>query len=306
MIDTVNRLRVDRSIDSFDVSDRWLRIFHVAARERSFTAAGRVLGVGQPSVSHAIRQLERSLGATLFDRSASPIELTPRGTDLWRELAPALHRIDRAVARLRDGDRSVAVSVSTSFATWWLLPRLPAFKLAHPDIELRCITSDDDERVGRDEADVWIPHGPGPWPAFDQVDLAPERIVAVAAPSIAEDLSDPSSPVAVAEAPLIHLEEGYTPRFDWRRWCTAKNVELPVGSAIVSNDYAIVVQAALDGQGVALGWNHIVAPLVENGRLVPVGGAAIETDAPFVILTRRGHDSEAIDRLTSWLTAAAG
>ena len=138
------------------------------------------------------------------------------------------------------------------------------------------------------------------------IDERPERIVAVAAPSIAEDLSDPSSPVSVAEAPLIHLEEGYTPRFDWRRWCTAKNVELPVGSAIVSNDYAIVVQAALDGQGVALGWNHIVAPLVENGRLVPVGGAAIETDAPFVILTRRGHDSEAIDRLTSWLTAAAG
>lgn len=301
----VNDQFPDRPIEAIDVPDRWLRIFHLAARERSFTRAARSLGVGQPSVSHAIRQLEKRIEAPLFDRTATPIELTPIGAGLYDDLGPAFDMVDRAVRRVRHRNRALTISVSTSFATWWLLPRLTSFKAEHPDIDLRCITSDNDDRVGHDEADLWIPHGPGPWPGFEQQRLTAERVHAVASPVLAGRMTDPSAPDSVHEAPIIHLEETYRPRFDWRAWCQRKGVEVPVESSMTSNDYAIVVQAALDGQGVALGWHHIVSPLLEAGRLVAIGGNPIETDEPFVTLRRPGHRSEALDRLEGWLIATA-
>ncbi len=305
MVIPVNPDLFDQTIDQIDVSDRWLRCFHLVVRNGTFTAAARHLGVGQSSVSHAIKQLETALGVSLFDRSERGVRLTSVGSELERRVGPAFDEIDRAVqtAGRQRREGVVALSVSTSFAAWWLLPRLGAFKSEHGDIELRCITSDGDDRVGEDDADLWIPHGPSRWPGLVANRLTDERIVAVAAPVVVDTLDDPDDPSSLCGAELLHLEERYGARFDWRRWFEHHDLVAPELRGARSNDYSVIVQAALDGQGVALGWEHITGPLVDAGRLVVVGGPPIVTDEPFVILRRRGDERPAVCELANWLVA---
>ncbi len=293
------------SIESFDgVADRWLRVALAVEGAGSFTAAAEYVGVGQSSVSHAMKQLERALGFAVFDRTDRGVEPTAAGTVLLGQIRPHFDGVDLAI---RDSRRSaldaqlVTVSVSTSFAAWWLLPRLAEFKTEHPDLELRCVTSDNDDRVGHDDADVWIPHGRARWDHLVSRHLTDERIIAVAAPRIAARLEQPENPVSLLDADLIHLEERYFSRFDWYRWFVAKNIAPPPLRGPRLNDYSVVVQAALDGQGFILGWDHIVAPLVAAGRLVEVGGAPIVTDQDFVVLQRPGQQPEAVTALCDWL-----
>jgi LysR family glycine cleavage system transcriptional activator len=283
-------------------------LFDVVASAGSFTAAARRLRLGQPAVSHTIAQLERVLGTTLFDRTRTGIRLTAAGVELRDHVRPALAALDagvRAVRRTALGAGVVALSVSTSFATWRLLPRLADFKQRHADIDLRCITNDTDTGVGIDDADLWIPLGPDPWPGLARHVLTQERIAAVAAPAIAAELADVDDPAALLGADLLHLEERYRPRFDWAQWFRSHGLLPPPTHGARSNDYAVVLQAALDGQGVALGWEHLVEPFIADGRLVVVGGPPLRTTQPFVLLHRRGPVSSAVAALRDWLLAQA-
>lgn len=308
MYQPVNSPSSDPPIDHIDVSERWLRVFDVVAATGSFTGAARELRLGQPAISHTIKQLERVLGATLFDRTPTGIRLTGTGHELRAHVRPALAALDagvRAVRRTARGAGVVALSVSTSFATWWLLPRLAEFKQRHPDVDLRCITNDTDAGVGLDDADLWIPLGPDPWPGLARHVLTDERIVAVAAPQVAERLDRHDEPAALLDAELIHLEERYRPRFDWAQWFRAHGLAPPALHGPRSNDYAVVLQAAVDGQGVALGWQHLISPLVADGRLIVIGGAPTTTAKPFVLLHRRGPLSPSVVALRSWLLEQA-
>jgi len=285
------------------VSDRGLRVFAAAASLGSLTAAARQLGMGQPAVSHAITRLESSIGTALLHRSRTGVLTTSAGHALLIELKPALARIDEAVALARSGQNDkdvVSISVSTSLASWWLLPRLPEFKRAHPDVSLRLVTADSDAAVDMSSIDLWIPLGRIDRPDLDSAVLCREELIPVAAPSLARQLSDGAS--GSTKAPLLHLEERYEPRFNWHQWFAAQDVDVPdhlPGDR--SNDYSLVLQAALDGQGVALGWAHIIASLIADGQLVPLA-EPMGTDAPFVILSsRRRQLSPGASALRDWL-----
>lgn len=301
------------------ISDRWLRTALAVARAGNFTVAARDLGVGQPAVSHAVARLEQGLGVRLFERNSRHQALTVEGERLIRRLEPAFARIDRAVeAAQSSGSRVVNLSVSTSLANFWLLPRLPDFKRRHPSVELRVITTDSDDQVGRDDADLWIPLGLGPYPGLQSTVFRPERLVPVASPELARRLpqlaaeTPPSGfqsrapgtlpPEILVGAPLLHLEERYRSRYDWWRWFAHHGVEVS-GSlpGYRSNDYSLVLQAALEGQGVALGWHHIVTRLLEDRRLVALG-EPVETGQPFPILHRAGVELRPdAEDLLSWL-----
>ncbi|MBC8364137.1 MAG: LysR family transcriptional regulator [Actinobacteria bacterium] len=289
------------------VAETWLRAFVAAARLGSFTAAAADLGIGQPAVSHAVARLERSLDTPLFVRSRSGVVLTEAGVDLADEVAPAIARIDRGVHAARSrasGQRRVTLSVSTSLAAYWLMTRLAEFKVAHPELELRCITNDTDAAVGRDDADLWVPLGAGPWPGLATWHLCDEEVFPVAAPDVAAALEPVVGPAVLAAAPLLHLEEGYRPRFDWRRWFAETGVPVPERlTGQRSNDYSLILHAALEGQGVALGWRHIVGPLLEAGRLVPVGTRRIATDEPFVVAAAVEELHTGAAALRDWLIA---
>ncbi len=285
-----------------DASDRWLRSFVAAADSGSFTAAAARLGIGQPAVSHAIKRLESVVGTRLFDRTPAGITLTAVGEDLWVRARSGFDVVDAAVRDARAHVRSnrlVTVSVSTALATYWLMPRLASFKEGHPDVELRVITQDTDEGVGRDEADLWIPLGPGPWIGLSCWAFAAERLVPVASRTYLERVQ----PAVLTEADLLHTEERYSTRFDWLKWFDHHNLDpsMAVGGQR-SNDYSIVVHAALQGQGVALGWWHIVEPLLADGRLVRFGNDEVSTDQPFCVVSRASAPRRTgVDALRRWL-----
>ena len=286
-----------------DVTDRALRVFATAARAGTFTRASTILGIGQPAVSHAVQRLETALGTRLMHRSRTGVELTSAGQLLLDQLEPAFDQIDLAIAPFTTAEpAAVTISVSTSFASWWLLPRLPEFKRAHPAISLRLMTADSDFTTNPNDIDLWIPLGRIDRPDLEIVELCREALIPVAAPDVATRYS--GDPTSLLTAPLLHLEERYESRFDWPRWFAANNIDVPDRLAgDRSNDYSLVVQAALDGQGVALGWEHIVADLIDDGRLLAIG-QPIVTQTPFVVLSsKRKPLSPNAAALRSWLVA---
>lgn len=273
----------------------------------SFTGAALALGLGQSAVSHAVARLERSLGVELFERRRDGVVPTAAGQALVDRVTPALAEIDAAVdaAMQSPADGTVTLSVSTSLAAYWLTPRLPEFKLAHPDIELRVLTTDTDREVGRDDADLWIPLGPVDDPSLDSVPFCAERLIPVAAPELAASL-EASDPVSLRAAPLLHLEERYRSRFDWQRWFEHHGIGVEGGlPGDRSNDYSLVLLGALAGTGVALGWEHIVRELLDEGRLVAVG-PSVETGVAFPLLARRHRPlAPAAQTLRAWLLTHA-
>lgn len=299
--------QIDGTAVAGAVSDRWLRIFLVAAETGSFTAAGERLGIGQPAVSHAVKRLETALGTRVFERTTAGIRLTELGEDLRQRVATGFDLVDAAVldaqGRAR-ADQVVTLSVSTALATHWLMPRLASFKELHPVVELRVMTQDTDDGVGRDGADLWIPLGGGPWPAMRVWRFADERLAPVASPSYVERVGADAS---LADVDLLHTEERYQARFDWERWFALQGLDVTHASrGQRSNDYSIVVHAALEGQGVALGWLHIVAPLIDDGRLAQLGDDTVTTESPFCIVARRDATRRpGVDALRHWLLSEA-
>ncbi len=286
-------------------TDRGLRSLVAAAEAGSFTSAAANLGISQPALSHAVRRLEDRLGVPLLDRSRMGVTPTPAGADLLASVMPAFRAIDEAVAKATgaDDDRTVNLSVSTSLASWWLLPRLPDFKRRHPDIPLRLVTTDSDTGHFPDDIELWIPLGLVDSPDLTRVFLCDEALVPVATPRVAAVCAAAGTgPEALLDAPLLHLEERYRPRFDWHRWFETHGVEAPDSlPGDRSNDYSLVLQAALEGQGVALGWRHIVADLIGTHRLVPLAEPVV-TDEPFEILHRSDRELSTGGRaLKDWL-----
>lgn len=278
-----------------------------AARAGSLTAGASELGVGQPALSHAIRRLEDRLGVALLDRSRLGVTPTPAGVDLVATVGPAFRTIDHAIDQVLRGsdDRTVSLSVSTSLASWWLLPRLPRFKQRHPDIPLRLVTTDSDTVEFPDDIELWIPLGIVDRPDIQRTYLCDEALVPVASPRLAAELdgaAGPIEPARLLDAPLLHLEERYAPRFDWNRWFATQGVtpSEPLAGDL-SNDYSLVLQSALDGQGVALGWLHIVSDLLDSHRLLALADA-VTTDRPFEIVHRADRElSTGARALRDWL-----
>jgi DNA-binding transcriptional LysR family regulator len=302
----VNGSFSDRDMHLIDVSERWLRIFDVVAEAGAFTRAARYLGVGQPAVSYAVKSLETAIGTPLFVRLPSGIRLTPAGEELRRHTSAAFTSLRAGIVAAKAHGRpeaQITLSVSTSFATYWLMPRLSRFRQVQPMAQLRCITNDTDAGIGTDGADIWIPLGSGTWPGFDVAALTDEILYPVASPEVARRAAGAAG---LTGDDLIHLEERYTERFDWHRWFASfppgRPVDLDRGSSF--SDYSTVVQAAIDGQGVALGWHHIVSGLVEEGRLSRLDDRLVTTDTPFVILTRpKRRDAPLVAAMREWLIA---
>lgn len=275
-----------------------------AVRFGSFSAAATHLGVGQPAVSHAIARLEEALGTRLFDRSPLGITPTAHAAAVCERVGAHFDEIDQAMRTLRSRVDSsiVTLSVSSSFASFCLMPRLPAFKREHPEIQLRVITTDSDRAVGNDDADLWIPLGVVERDDLVATRFCDEEVLPVAAPELVRALKL-RRPGDLVGAPLLHLEERYAPRFNWSTWFAHKGLDHRGSSRsdYRSNDYSLILQAAIEGQGVALGWKHIVRDLLDSGRLLALD-QPVSTNQPFPVLERRfPSPSKEAKALRDWL-----
>ena len=200
----------------------------------------------------------------------------------------------------------VTLAVSTATATWWLLPRIARFKQLHPDIELRVITTDTDLDMARERIDLSITLGAADFANFQRWHFVDEEIFPVCSPKflLANPLPDLK---ALAHSPLLVLEERYRPRMDWKEWLARFAISLPRQPKLFRfNDYSIVLQAAIEGQGVAQGWRHIVQPLIAQGLLLRPLQHSVTTDQPLFITAPQGKVLRPdVAYLKDWLVAEA-
>jgi LysR family transcriptional regulator, glycine cleavage system transcriptional activator len=244
-----------------------LKAFEAAARHESFTRAAEELCVTQGAVSHQVKALETELGLKLFTRERQRLIITEQGREYLAVLRDAFDRIALGTERLRQRQTSGALTVSTSpdFAAKWLVNRLGHFLEAHPEIDLRVSATMHHVDFAREDVDVAVRHGEGDWPGLDAVRLSPEQLFPVCSPKLMSGPRAIREPADILKHPLLHMED----RQSWVRWLEAAGV--PETGAVhgpVLNRASMLIDAAVDGQGIALARTTLAAWDLINGRLV--------------------------------------
>lgn len=287
-----------------------LKVFSSAARHLSFTLAAQELGLSQPAVSHAVKQLEKQVGTPLFARQHRSLVLTAAGEKFYSDVTIGLSHIEQSVQSLQlmaANDERVTLSISTAFATHWLLPRVASFKATHPHIDLRFQTTAYDIDLNQAGIGLGVRYGDGRWPNYHSWRIFDEEVLAVCSPDYlaGKTLRDP---VALQRHALIHLDEPHRTRMDWRRWFSHLGIEAhAMNLALNLNDYAIVLQAAIEGQGIALGWRYIVDRLLANGQLVPASKHSVRSEKGFYLVSPANIPlTSYTETVRDWMLTEAG
>lgn len=244
-----------------------LKAFEAAARHQSFTRAAEELCVTQGAVSHQVKALEASLGLRLFDRGTQGLTITEAGRSYLEVVRDAFDRIATGTERLleREGAGTLTVSTSPNFAAKWLVHRLGRFAEAHPGIELRVSASLQHIDFAREDVDLAIRHGDGSWPTLHATRLCAEELFPVCGPTLLRGRRPLRAPVALKHQTLLHIND----RRDWTRWLDVAGVEgIDAARGPVFNQASIAIDAAVDGQGIALARTALVAWDLLAGRLV--------------------------------------
>jgi LysR family glycine cleavage system transcriptional activator len=244
-----------------------LKAFEAAARHESFTRAAQELFVTQGAVSHQVKALEQELGLKLFNRERQRLVITEAGRDYLNVVRDAFDRIAVGTELLLQRQNAGVLTVSTSpdFAAKWLVHRLGHFVEAHPDIDLRVSASLHHVDFAREEVDLAVRHGEGDWPGLDAVVLCSEQMFPVCSPKLLSGRRGRVRLTDVLKLPLIHTGD----RSLWTRWLAAAGVDdrCAIHGPVLNRD-AISIDAAINGQGVALTRTTLCAWDLINGRLV--------------------------------------
>src|SRR5258705_1730455 len=244
-----------------------LKAFEAAARHESFTRAAEELCVTQGAVSHQVKALEAELAIKLFNRERQRIIITEAGRDYLTIVRDALDRIAIGTERLLERQNAGVPTVSTSpdFAAKWLVHRLGHFAEAHSGIDLRVSAMLHHVDFAREEVDLAVRHGDGNWPGLDTVRLSQEQLFAVYSPKLLSGRRRLSKLADILKLPLIHMDS----RADWKNWLQAADIDdAAVTHGPVLNRASMVIDAAINGQGVALARTTLAAWDLINGRLV--------------------------------------
>lgn len=291
-----------------------LRGFEAAARHMSFTKAATEIGVTPAAVSHLVHELEDQLGVKLFARSSRTVRLTAAGEILRVAAAEAIEGVGRAVARLRemDGRARLTVTVSAAFASKWLVPRLDRFLLQHPETDVRIEVSSRLVDFAREGVDIGIRFGKGDYPGLRADRLFDETIFPVCSPKLLKGARPLREPRDLRRHTLVHVDwesQGQTWP-DWKMWLLAAGVEKQAGAArgIHFSQTALAIQAAIDGQGVALGDSTLVADDLANGRLVRPFDLSLKGPSQFayyVVCPESSAGQPLVKAFREWVLAEA-
>lgn len=259
-----------REIPSLD----FLKGFDAAARHLSFTLAADEMFLTQSALSRQIKTLEEQIGHPLFVRGHRKLRLTEAGTSLHPVVRAVLADLARSVAaiRARHGARRLSLSTTIAFASLWLIPRLPRFRQAHPDVDVFVSADNQIIDLERGEIDIAVRYAPEDRAPAQAARLFGERVAPVVSPLLLRDRSRPLRRLTdLAGHVLLHLEDplGRTPWIDWTTWLTSSGVtELKPAGNLRFSQYDLLLQAAISGQGVALGRSPLIDHAVARGDLV--------------------------------------
>lgn len=278
-----------------------LKTFEVAARHLSFTKAAKELFVTQAAVSHQIKSLEENLSIKLFRRKNRNLLLTDEGQSYYLDIKDTFTALSDATEKLLSKTASGALTVATqpSFAIQWLVPRLAQFSELHPEIDVRIKAATTDDDFLTDDIDIAIYYGRGYWPSVRADKLRDEYMLPVCAPSLLSGSNPLNKPEDLNKHTLLHDLS----RKDWKRWCrNAGAVNVNVNQGPIFSMSSLVIQAAIYGQGVALGYSVFSRPDIEAGRLVcPFEEVLLSRDAYYIVSEESHSELGKVKAFREWM-----
>ena len=300
-----NRRSLRRSLPSL----QGLMVFEASARHLNFSKAAEELLISQSAVSHAVKQLEESLGHPLFLRENRMLRLTSQGQKLFASVAAGFGTIaetieDIGVVEQKD---KVVLSCSTIMATEWFLPRSDRLRKEMPDTRVDVLCFDRDPDLARLGIDVQIRLGEGNWPEYDAIRLRSEEIFPVCSPAYLQ-----AHPIAgISDLPgheLIAYVDPLRERTGWAEWLRAKDlaVEGRLKPKTQVNDSLVALKSAEAGAGLALGWSMTADRALEEGRVVRALADTLETGRAFYALTPKATPlRRSVRNFVDWLAREA-
>jgi DNA-binding transcriptional LysR family regulator len=281
-----------------------LRPFEAAARHESFKAAAEELHLSQAAISRQIRALEADVGVVLFERRHRQVVLTSAGRGLALAIGRGLAEIGNAAdtLRARRGENEVTVLIELYVAMYWLVPLLPNFHAQHPDISIQVSATTEPLTRAGGQFDLAVQSSDRPAGGLEPLFTAFGDIFPVCAPSFAA--RDSLTLTALAEQPLLHFREPPGDQWlDWQDWFRRLGVDKPLREpAQMFDSYPVMVQAAVAGQGVILGWGRGLTALLEAGQLVrPVPDTLRQSAGLSVYATTSAFNNAATDVVAQWL-----
>lgn len=269
--------------------------FETAVDEGSFTKAAETLGTTQPSVSRHIASLENLLEVKLFHRLHHRVELTEAGRELYDAVKLGLGHIRQAARRINTPHNTDILSIGCTygFAHLWLMSRFSALQDLFPDHELRMVTSDTRTIFDLNEVDFALRFGEGSWSDGGSSKLFGEQLFPVCSPEYALEHFGGHrkvKPSQLTGATLIHERPEKYSWLSWQQWLSHQNVsyEAPENTYYYDN-YALTLQAAAEGKGIALAWLHLAKPPSSADKLVEIQGMRVKTDRGYYLAYRHNH-----------------
>ena len=279
-----------------------LQGFVATARSGNLSRAAESLHLTVSALSHQVRGLEERLGQRLFLRNARGVELTADGRQLYERIAPHFDAIEEALRPFRARrDDVLALTLMPSFASSWLVPRLPRFLAAHPQLEINLQSSvavADFERDTR--LDAGLRYGPGQWPGVAAVHLFDDWVTPTASPALIARLGR-ATLENLGGFPLLGAPGGR-----WSEWFDTFGGHAPKRFVATFDDSETLHRAAIEGLGVALGHITLTRPLVEAGLLVPLFDARLKAEyAHYLVYPPRSESHRGLAAFREWLLAEA-
>jgi DNA-binding transcriptional LysR family regulator len=297
-----------RKLPSLD----FLKGFEAAGRLLSFTRAAEELFLTQSALSRQVQALEEALGVPLFERRHRALALTPAGQTFHRDVAAALHALATATDAAHGALRGPGVTLSTtvSFASLWVIPRLSAFRARHPETEVYISADDRLVDLGRGEVDIAVRYLPDAKAPERSVRLFGERMMPVVSPKLVRRGGIPlGAPADLARHVLLHLDDpdGRTPWLEWSVWLAGNGQPglRPAGN-LRFKLYDQLIQAAVAGQGVALGRIPLIAEHLRDGRLVaPFPKRYESARGYYAVVAPHAVDRPDVTEFVTWLADEA-
>ncbi|MDZ7810482.1 MAG: LysR family transcriptional regulator [Arhodomonas sp.] len=289
-----------------------LLAFEAVMRLGSITAAAAELGSTQPAISQRVRSLEDALGLPLFDRDGRRVLPTRAGRRYYDEVGEAVLDITRASRRLRSRaqarGRELVIAAHFGLVHLWLLPRLARLESAFPATRFDVVPVDQDGSPEMMSADLTIRFGALDERAENEQPLFEEAVYPVCSPGFGDRyaLCGTVTAAELAATPLLHMDHEDPRWLDWHRWCELAGLPSPGHPPRFRyNNYPLLLNAAVEGEGLALGWDELVRPLVREGTLMPLN-PVIRRSSRGYLLGARNPDAASVAPVVDWLRREGG
>lgn len=279
--------------------------FEAAARLGSFSLAADELNLTQAAISRHIKTLEANLEQALFERQHRRVVLTEAGRQLSETVRQALNAVsdDVVAIRHRNDQDTVTVYAELALAAYWLVPRLAVFEQQHPDISVRVISSNQSLDQVTDKFDIALQTSPRTQHSLAPAISVREEIFPICSPDYLTGRGEQIALDALSNERLLSLRDDAFNWLDWDAFFAHFNAPPPQDSVLRKhNNYAVLLQAVLAGHGIALGWRHSIARLLESGTVIRVLDETYEVeDGVFAYTPHELKPGSSAARVFTWI-----